>query len=334
MPANLRVGLYNSIPDIGDDHFASYVNYIQMKWDCMMTGVQLELVTGTNKYDPYGNLKKILGTGPESFDLIETDMARSSELVGKVVELHPGKTEGKIDVSRYFKASIDAVKHGNSYFGFPTLTCGNFVIEIKQKGEEIDLLNGEDYESFEETADIAEKNMVYHGPCSKKKPTKTSKHARLIGGKIEDSAGWYLPYIYLDGVVDIRGPGCVQTQIQDVLNGKPNALTIERLRKFFGYFKNNCGQIDKKDIEKDIVSGEDAYFFGFSESLSDILKDGNYDDIKAAGVLSTPFGDTNYVLVFTDALVMNKGKYQNADEEKKSAMNLFAKFFTSKLHSY
>ncbi|XP_057311496.1 uncharacterized protein LOC130649260 [Hydractinia symbiolongicarpus] len=326
MPASLRIGLYNSIPDIGDDHLKSYVDYVQQKWNALNTGITLQIVAG-KKYDPYGDLNKFLGTGAESFDLIETDMARAKELVGKVLEIKKGTADNEINAQRYIPATVDAVKRGNTYLGFPTLACGNFIIEIQQKNEHVVALDGTEYKDFIDSAEKAEDQMVYDGPCGKKVPKR--KHARLLGGKIDDSAGWYLPFIYLDGVVDILGPKCIDSQIKDVLAGNPHSETVQRLRQFFGYFKNNCGDLDQENIEEDVVDGEDAYYFGFSEKLSVIFKKGNYHNIKATGVLSPPFGETNYVLVYTDALVLNKAKYEQGNDEYREAMFKFSKFFTS-----
>ena len=325
----MRVGLYNYIPDIGDDHFKSYVDFIQKRWDCLETGIKLELVTKRDKYDPYGNLDTFLGTGQDSFDLIEADMARSSELVGKVVNLQAGSTADKIDISRYFNASTDAAKNGNLYLGFPTLACGNFLIEIKRKGRDVDRLDGDNYRKFKKSAAKAVQYSVYDGRCPIKKPI--TKPERLIGGKIDDSDGWYLPSIYLDAVVDIEGPGKMETSIQNVLDGNPNPTAIDRLKEFYGYFKNICKELDQEDIEKDVADGINANFFGFSEKWSVILKERNYDGIEASAVFSPPFGKENYALIFNDALVMNKKKYENADQKRKDAMHLFAKFFTSKL---
>lgn len=322
-PASLRVGLYNYIPDIGDDQLASYVNFIHNRWNALNTSVQLELVTG-KQYAPYGNLDTSLGTGPESFDLIETDMVRSSELIGRVVEI----TENELNTSRYFKANIDAVKHNDSYLGFPTLACGNFIIQVQQNNETVALLDGNDYKSFAETAGKAGDNMVHNEPCNTTRPT--NKHARLIGGRIDDKGGWSLPYRYLDAVVDVEGPDIFETQIENVLNKKPNDIVIQRLKKYVGYFQDNCEEVDQEDIPGDVIAGDTAYFYGFSEILSVILKRGNYDGITVAGVLSPPFGDgKSYLLVYTDALVINKAKYELANQQQKNAMHKFAKFFAS-----
>ena len=78
----LKVGLYNYIPDLADDSLASYKDFIKSQWDVKGTGINLELIVNSTLYDPYGDLTEYLGDGEESFDLIETDMARKKELIG------------------------------------------------------------------------------------------------------------------------------------------------------------------------------------------------------------------------------------------------------------
>ena len=323
----MRVALYNSIPDIAGDKLASYAAFIKKEWDSMETDIQLELVVG-DTYNPYGeDLDEYLGTGPKSFDLIEIDMARATELIGKVVLLENGNTDKKIDVERYINASVDAVRHEEKYLGFPTLSCGNFVIEIQNKDEIISHLDASNYEKFKNSVDKAQDKMVYNGACNTPRPP--GKHARLFGGKITDAAGWYLPFLYLDAVIDIEKPD-LPKQVKNVLAGNPNNKTIERLAKFFKHFEDNCGKLNQKDIQKNIVNGINAYFFGFAEKFSVILKEANYNGIKAKNIMTPPFGEANHDLVFNDALVLNKKKYDSGNQAYKDAMYKFSKFFTSK----
>ncbi|XP_057302677.1 uncharacterized protein LOC130636844 [Hydractinia symbiolongicarpus] len=324
---NLKIGLYNYIPDVAGNQLQSYANYIKTKWDALGTGTTIQLVVDSSVYDPYGDLNTYLGSGAGSFDIIETDMVRSSELIGKVVEIQAGAASDQINVTRFVQATVDAVKHNTAYLGFPTFACGNFIIQTVLSGQAGVSLDGTNYTRFIQSADQAQNTMVYDGPCISAKPS--NKRARLLGGKIDSSSGWYLPFIYLDSVADILGPASVQAEINNVLAGNPNNETIQKLRKFFGYFKDNCNAIDQTDIEDDVVNGKDGYFYGFSERLSIIYKKANYQNIRVLGSIAPPFGQQNHLLMYTDALVLNKAKYDQQDDEYKAAVMRFSKFLSS-----
>lgn len=323
---NLRIGLYNYIPDLADDQLQSYANYIKAKWDALGTGTTIQLIVNSSVYDPYGDFNTYLGTGAGSFDIIETDMVRSSELIGKVVEIQAGAASDQINVTRFVQANVDAVKHNNAYLGFPTLSCGNFIIQTVLSGQTGVSLDGKDYKTFIQSADRAQRKMVHNGPCGSTRPK--NKRARLLGGKIDSSSGWYLPFMYLSSVADILGPASVQAEIKNVLAGRPNNETIHKLRKFFGYFKDNCNAINLTDIEDDIVSGETGYFYGFFETQSIIYKKANYQNLTVLGVVAPPFGKRSHLLVYTDALVLNKAKFKQANDKYKAAVMKFAKFFS------
>ena len=310
---SLKIGLYNAIPDINNDSFASYSQFISDKWSEDHPNIELQLIVEKDQYDPYGNLTEYLGDGEMSFDIIETDMARYQELKGNVLEI---QKDVDINPDEFFDATIDAVKNNESYLGYPTLACGNFIIETQSYGEQDVELEENRYGDFLASATLAQI---------------MSKHQRLIGGKIDDIYGWYLPFIYLDGVIDIKGPESLSTEIQNVLNNKPNQLMVQRLKTFFIFFKDCLGEFDKNDkIIQHVADRKNGYFFGFSEKLREIIQVAGDKRIEATKAIVPPFGEQNFMLVFTDALVINKIKFDEASEAKKEALKQFATFFTSK----
>ena len=155
-------------------------------------------------------------------------------------------------------------------------------------------------------------------------------------GKIDDKRGWYLPFIYLDAVMDLESSALMDQNINNVIAGNPNATVIKRMQEFFGYFKDNCGKIaPTKSILENVVERKDAYLYGFSEKLS-LLMEMSDDQLKGFNVLSPPFNDivnTTTPLLYTDGIVVNKKKYNKAGDDYKKAIFDFIKFFTSN-HSY
>lgn len=328
----LKIGLYNYLPDLADDQLESYRLFVKSKWIAKNPNIDVELHVNWKTYDPYGDLDVYLGDGDNSFDLIETDMVRAPELIGKVLEMNEKTMNDTVDIENYFEANIDSVRYGKNYFGFPTLTCGNFITQLQKDGESFIELNDRNYKEFISSLRNAKDASVSNQTCGlPRSKCSNSKFIRLLSGKINDTDGdgWYLPYIYLDAFMDTKGGEQLGKEIQNVLNEKPNAEVIQQLKTFFGFFRDNCGAFDQVDIIDDVVAREGGHYFGFSESLSKILKKSKYVNMKVRKVFTPPFGESNHALLYTDALVINKKKFKNADMDTRKAVIEFVKFFTS-----
>ena len=110
-----------------------------------------------------------------------------------------------------------------------------------------------------------------------------------------------------------------------------NKAKYNRLKEFFQLFpkeKQSTGE-----IIDEIVKGEIAYFYGFSEILGKILVAAN-GSLKAFGAITPTLGSKNLVLVFTDGIVINKAKYNMATKEKKKVIQQFVQFYTSEFLVY
>ena len=262
---------------------------------------------GFNPYEP--NLDAHLGK--YGVDILEMDMARKMDLIGKVVEV-------QLEPYRYLAPAVDAVQDKEGvYIAYPTICCGNYIMEVKRSGEYAVDMGDNSYTEFETSASIAEQSMV--------EPNK-SHYSRLLGGKLDDSEGWYLPFIYLNGYIDIHGKDSVQAGIDGVLSKKQVETLITRLREFFSLFPKTPQSTDKTIA--DIVRGKTAYFYGFSEILGKILNASN-GSLRAFGALTPTMGNEKLVLVYTDAVVINKTRFEQASEEKKKLIQEFIQFYTS-----
>ena len=140
-----------------------------------------------------------------------------------------------------------------------------------------------------------------------------------------------IPFMYLDAVMDLVPSYLMDEEINKVLNNNPNEKVIERMKDFFSYFKDNCGKMGPPDkILENVAERKTAYFYGFSEKLSEIMKLSN-DEATGFKVLSPPFNDKTTqakALLYTDAIVINPNAA--AIPAKKKAIFEFIKFFTSK----
>ena len=318
----LRVGIYNSIPDLGHDGLQSYKNLIEMGYNDASHTV--DAVVDEDLYDPYGDLNQYLS--PDGFDLIEMDTADlltvfEAGLVQSVASLPD-------DV---MPASASAVMINGTFYGYPSLACGNFIIGLTP-GNEINCplrISRVDYDAFHEGMNTCKSNLLV-----------TERRRRILGGKMNDGYGWYLPFLYVDGYIDVHGMCSVEEAVENVLKEEVDGDVCERLSWYIGccddkdelvenkcYYDFNGSYVQSSsNVFTDIKQGETLFFFGFSEKLAVILQETNLEYYAA---ISGPLGPYNHLLQFTDALVINKARWEMADEEKKNAIRAFAHYFLS-----
>ena len=65
---------------------------------------------------------------------------------------------------------------------------------------------------------------------------------RLLGGKIDDKGGWYLPFIYLDAVMDLEHSSLMDENINNVISGNPNKAVIDRVKSFLDISKTTAAR--------------------------------------------------------------------------------------------
>ena len=156
---------------------------------------------------------------------------------------------------------------------------------------------------------------------------------------MNSESGWYLPFLYIDGYIDRHGPFSVARAIDDVTKGTVDEELCEKLSWFIkqcsGKDGNKCYDKETKEnyitdedmVYNDIASKKTLFLFGFSETLSKVMQ--RAKGLKSYSIISSPFGDHNHLLQFTDALVISKHSWEAADSEKQRAMLAFIKYFTS-----
>ena len=70
--ATIRVGLYNSIPDLNEDDLLSYKEMVEIEFNKFTQGVYtVDAVVNSTEYSPYGDLATYLTKG--NFDALEID---------------------------------------------------------------------------------------------------------------------------------------------------------------------------------------------------------------------------------------------------------------------
>ena len=317
----LKVGLYNYIPDLQNDGLASYKSMIEDGFNCHKYTVNV--IVNKTLYSPYGSIRKYLEE--DCFDLIEVDAISLLDIKDIIVDIQhvmpmPSDT---------LQTAKSAVKVGDQVLAYPTLICGFFVIGLSSNTD-CSFRNFQDnFEGFKLLMEEC-RELVTQVPLS---------YQRLIGGKMNDDEGRRLTSLYLDAYIDVHGPDTIEKAINDALNGIVDAEVCGNLKWFIGQCSNINGPNenkcywnytgsyvkDSKNVINDIETRRTMFLFNFLES-STLAKQ------TVSGhpslVMSWPLGPYNYMIQFTDAIVVSKKSWERASEDKKNAIRDFLRYFT------
>ena len=310
---NLKVGLYNSIPDLQGDKLASYKSMVENGFN--NNDHTVNAVVNEDDYSPYGQVIEYLNG---DFDPIEFDTVYLLSILDLIVDInnvHPMPTDMLL-------TARSAVHVDDQYFGYPTFVCGHFIIGFSPSTECSCPLtkSRSNFTNFKSTIEKCTSNLISSFPT----------YERLVGGKMNDDYGWYLPFLYLDAYIDINGPGSIARAIQDLKEGIVDSNVYTNLQWFINlcgnepdgnkcYQKNVTGSYvqDEDNVIKDIKNEKTMFAFGFSEITAKVMLDA---DICPYFATSWPLGPSNYMLQYTDALVVSKKAWETASEEKRNAI--------------
>ena len=136
LAVQLKVGIYNQIPDLNNDHLASYKELIEAGINNDGEGYTVDAVVDSKEYNPYGKLEIYLSS--DGFDLIEMDTADLKTVVNKdlIIELPTSLPK------RLLKSSVSAVIINRRAYAYPTLVCGNFIISLTPEFPNCNLRDG------------------------------------------------------------------------------------------------------------------------------------------------------------------------------------------------
>ena len=132
----LKVGIYNEIPDLNNDQLASYKNLIESGFNNQDHTV--DAVVNPSQYSPYcGNLENYLSA--DGFDLIEIDTADLHSVYekGLIIEV-PSSLPTDL-----LQSAVSAVVINGRVYAYPTLVCGNFLISLTPKFPTCNILQGQ-----------------------------------------------------------------------------------------------------------------------------------------------------------------------------------------------
>lgn len=316
---NLKFGLYPWIPDLDKDNLKSLKEFIKREFESEHPDIT---ITVTNEWDPYDVDKVAACFKKESFDILEVDTILLGEVVDKGVVQ-------KLDLSQYgmqddfLAAGIDAVTYNGECYGVPTLNCANFLIELiagdvpPESREILCSLETGDH-SLGDLKDVVRRYHVFFKGVSP-----------MVGnfrGK------WTLPLMYLDAYVDKHGKDSVDEGVDAPIDDE----TVRNVKWFMKLDEDTDGgnkgvrsEYDSDSArDKDISKSDNIMMYGYSEWLSLAMADKMCEKkhVHASCIIAPPLGKDNYLLTFTDAIIVNKSHF--SDKKREEAIVKFMKFYT------
>lgn len=324
----LKVGVFNVIPDLNRDRLSSYENMIESGFNERSERYTVDIVVDPTQYSPYGNLQDHLSA--DGFDIIEMDTYNLRSVVKQdlVVQL-PLSLSGDL-----LRASVDAVTLNGRVYGYPTLVCGMFLTSFTTELEDCPLTHSLDH------------HAALSGVLEQCRAAMLADDAhdweRLVGGRMNyDGMVWYPELLYLDGYIDVHGPQSLDQAINDLLLREVVDSTLcERLSHFIGHCSNIRDSHENRcydsfpesytDSLSNVINDLEEYrtylHFGFLEKVSYLNPESLRMPITAIPV---SMGEENNLLLFTDALVVNRARWTAASAEKQTAIRDFIRYFTS-----
>ncbi|MBD2499306.1 extracellular solute-binding protein [Anabaena azotica] len=281
----LRVALFPYIPDAADDKYNKLITRIETEFEKNNPSVDLVLKPidpNEEGFYELDTLKKWLTDSPANngYDLVEVDTLLLGDIVKANVIQAWNVPKNQPD---WHPAGQKAVTVNNQIYGIPHWLCSHFifsrdksVVEAKSITELLSTLN------------------------------QVNPNTPNVAGDLRGS--WNLPALYLDAWADTYGADKVASAIS------PN-LAPDVIQPFKAFSqecvtngKNPClddTYHNNADLSaKDFAEGKVDAFFGYSERLNFILKQGvSNTDVKIA---SAPLGQGKRPLLFVDAFVLQK----------------------------
>ena len=266
-----------------------------------------------------------IGNHDKTFTTFAEKLAQMNRVIVKTEEV-----EATFNWTDVFPASEKAVIIGEEKYAYPTLVFGNFIHAITPAAlPDCPISSGTaSFSEYETALEICKSNLM----------GEWSDYERLVSGKMIDQDGWYQPYIYLDGYVDLHGAENLQQGLEDLMNGVVDDTLCERLKWFTGLCHHNDSEpqnlcldttSDVATFIDDVVDHKGVLLYSSPEKLPLAVKkmEGSHRMIHGLGAVS--MGNENVLLQFTESLVVSGDRWDEASSRKQSAIREFIEMFTS-----
>ena len=319
------VSIYRCIPDLAGDKLAGLTKFIADEFK-KEHGVSVKVEATADPYDLNKLGSVYLADGDDSYDVMEVDRFLLVELV-KSGHLQP--LEDHSTVTEYIFASavrsVNSSRHLKEHlYGVPTLQCANFLMELADVNSSPKSPLLEEWKSFDQLKKALDR------------AERESAHRILLAGDFRGS--WGLPMFYLDAYVDKHGKGSVYDGIDGEID---DPELLEELKEFIDYGELPSGKNPDIDGEfhehhdrliKEVIDSQHILMYAYSENLGEALQKAAERKAhkRTLRIISPPLDESNNLLTYTDAVVVNKSKFNKRDDPQRAELiKKFVEFYTS-----
>ena len=314
----LRVSIY-PIPDLAGDDLAGLTRFIADEFK-KEHGVSIKVEATAKLYDLDKLRSDYLSDGEDAYDVMEVDTVLLGELA-KSGHLQPLEDHFTVKEDIFASSAVCSVNLEEHLYGVPTLQCATFLMELADVNYSPRSPILEEWKSFDEL----------------KKALDRAEHESprriLLAGDFRGS--WGLPMFYLDAYVDKHGKESVYDGIEGPIDDKK---LLEQMKMFIDYGKLPSGQNPGIDGEfhehpdqliKEVIDSQHILMYAYSENLGVALQKAAETKANkcALRIISPPLDESNNLLTYTDAAVVNKSKF--ADPKRAALIKKFVEFYTS-----
>ena len=319
----LRVSIFPYIPDLAGDKLAGLKQFIANEFK-KKYGQQVEVESTA---DPY-NLKKLksnhLTDDKDAYDAMEVDTILLGELA-KTGLLQTLENHFEVGTDVYTSSAVHSVRYSphlkSHLYGVPTLQCASFLMELADVDHTPKTPLLKDWKSFKELKEVLDKAEA------------ESDHRLLLCGDFRGS--WGLPMFYLEAYVDKHGKHSAYEGIDAPVD---DPELIEELKEFTDFGELPSGKNPDIDGEfhaghekliTEVVDSEHILMYAYSENMGEALQKAATKNKhkRTLRIVSPPLDDSNNLLTYTDAVVVNKSKF--ADPQRAALIKMFVEFYTS-----
>ena len=317
----LRVAIFPYIPDLAGDKLAGLKRFIADEF-MKVSGESIEVETDADPYDLNKLKSTYLTDDRDAYDVLELDTIILGELVKtgclQALEGHFTVTEDVFTPSAVH--SVDYSPNLKSHlYGVPTLICASFLMELADVDHTPHKPLLKDWSSFDQLKEALDQ-------------AENSGHRLLLASDFQPPGSSGLSMFYLGACIDERGTGggsvyeSIGTQIDDPEQLK-EFINLEQLP---GGHNTDRKVHNKYDLlTKEVTDSKHILMYAYSENMGEALqRAAEKNKCKhTVRIVSPPLDDSNKLLTYTDALVVNKSKF--ADQERAALIIKFVKFYTS-----
>ena len=302
---DLKFGLYPYIPDLGNDTLEGLKDFIKKEFESEHLDITL---TVSSMWKPY-NLENVVGCfKTESFDILEVDTLLLGEIVDEGVVQELDLSKHGLCQDDFLDSCMAAVTYKKTCYGVPTLSSAKFLIELVAGDEDetevlCSLETGD--KSFKNLPEVVEHHRhVFKG---------TSSHVSDFRGK------WAFPIMYLDAYTAVNGSKSILEGVHAPINFANDSEVLEHMK---------CTWSNDTSEEEDVSESDHVMTYGYSELLGQFMADkmNKGKKIHASCIMVPPLGANANLLMYTDAIVINKKSFSG---KRKKAIIKFMKFYTS-----